>query len=160
MNFLNPKIVNTVLEICLTSIMHQPAYNNLKNTCPELLALAELESSFNYKAVGQVGERGLFQIRPEMWGEVHTSSVAKQTKKALKILSYIKTQCRPDVNYSHIVCWNVGINKGRLIQKNKPGPYRKKYIKLVKKWKIWYEQETTRKILFTHLYRIFDTELL
>lgn|SRR5574343_95653 len=159
MILLNSKIASIVLEICLTSML-QPmsSHTGLKNTCPELLALAELESLFNYKAVGQVGERGLFQIRPEMWGEVHPSSVAKQTKKALEMLSYIKTQCRPDADYSHIVCWNVGINKGRLIQKNKPGPYRKKYIKLVKKWKNWYEQETTRNLLFTYLHRTLGTK--
>lgn len=153
-----PKLLSVILEICLTSMSSQPVSHTGSSTCPEVLALAELESSFNYKAVGAIGERGLFQIRPEMWGAVHPSSIAKQTKKALEMLVYIKSQCKPDTDYSHIVCWNVGITKGRSIQKNKPGPYRKKYIKLVKKWKNWYEQETTRNLLLTHLYRSYSSK--
>jgi hypothetical protein len=50
-----------------------------------LAAIACRESGFDLKARGSVGERGMYQIRPEVWGDPGRT-VRSQTKKAEKVL--------------------------------------------------------------------------
>lgn len=151
------KLISVAMEICVTALMLQPA-SHTGPSCPELLALAELESTFNPKAIGTVGEVGLYQIRPEYWGRV-PKSIVGQTKKAHSMLSVLKVACASKADLDYIACWNVGITKGqKLLSHNKGGPYRTKFKKLTKKWKKWYEKEETRKVLFAHLYRSYSTK--
>ena len=153
-------ISSTIIKICLTSMLHATSNENTV-TCPEILALAELESSFDINAVGKVGERGLYQVRPEFWG-MPPKSVEGQTRHALTILSRLKSECNVKTvnNYLYLACWNVGTAKGKTLRRNKTGPYRQRYIKLLNKWKKWYDQEETRYILFTNLRSLHSTKNL
>lgn len=145
-------INSTVLNICLTALM-----NNFN--CPEMLALAELESSFRPAAIGKVGEQGLYQMRPEFFGKV-PKDVQGQTKKAIITLKWIKTKCQKDATLQYILCWNVGTNKGRSMLKSKAGPYRLNYIKLAKKWELWYNTKYARNLLLTNLLRFDSTSAM
>lgn len=151
-------ILNIAIEICMTTLMLQ-SVSPTGPACPELLALAELESTFNPKAIGAVGEIGLYQMRPEYFGKI-PSSIKGQTKKAFELLTKLKTnECKTDRKFAYIACWNVGITKGRkVINAGRPGPYRTNFKKLVSKWKNWYEKEETRHILSSNLYRTYSTK--
>lgn len=50
-----------------------------------MAAIAWRESRFNPKARGAVGERGMYQVRPEVWGDPGRS-VHSQTEKTEKVL--------------------------------------------------------------------------
>lgn len=145
-------ITKTVLDICLTALL-----NNYP--CHELLALAELESSFRPDVIGSVGEQGLYQMRPEFFGKI-PKGVKEQTKKAILSLKWIKTKCQKDASLQFILCWNVGTNKGRSLLKTKSGPYRLNYIKLAKKWELWYKTSDARNLLFTHMYSGHSAETM
>jgi hypothetical protein len=143
-------LTTTLLNICITAMI-----NN--TNCPEVLALAELESSFNKNAIGAVGEKGLFQIRPEYYGKV-PKTVQGQTEQVLEVLKYVRGRCQKDISMNWILCYNVGVTKGRTMLKSKKGPYRLNYIKLVGKWKKWYERKETRNILLTELFNRTRTQ--
>lgn len=77
-----------------------------------LQSIAFIESSFNPKAVGKIGEIGLFQLRPEFHAISLNSSVKQQTLIAIKYLQKLKVQC----GKKFLQCWNMGPTRAK--QKN------------------------------------------
>lgn len=77
-----------------------------------LQAIAKVESSFNPKARGKIGEIGLFQIRPEYHPISPEMNVREQTRVAIKLLKALKVEC----GKKFLQCWNMG--SARTAQKN------------------------------------------
>jgi soluble lytic murein transglycosylase-like protein len=74
-------------------------------------AIVQTESSFNPKAIGEVGEVGLFQIRPE-----HTKYTPEQlldpetnVVAGLEILKGYKQRCKFQKRKMFVVCYNMGV---------------------------------------------------
>jgi len=85
----------------------------LEGVDPRLMqAIAQTESSLNPKAVGAVGELGLFQMRPEYHKVYRAMTVEQQTKAAIKLIKELKKEC----GVKFLQCWNMGVAKTR--QKN------------------------------------------
>ncbi len=70
------------------------------------LAMAEVESQMNPRAVGALGEVGLFQLRPEFHWAVSTN-VKTNTVLAMRYLAQLKKSCR-HYGDAFFVCFNYG----------------------------------------------------
>ena len=133
-----------ILQICIAASSLGTGQN--VPTCPEVLAIAEIESGFNPGAVGGVGEIGLFQIRPEYWGNPGRN-IQGQIRQGLKVLGIIKARCFKDLTQDWISCHNVGVSRGKRLKGSKKGPYRLKYIKVADKWRKWYDSNKSQILL-------------
>lgn len=94
------------------------------------IAVARQESSLNPKAIGPVGEVGLFQVRPE-----YSKFTAEQLKnpvvnitEGLRILSEAKLRCKHKIERTWLNCYNLGITGGSRIKHPKLFPYYKKVM--------------------------------
>lgn len=74
------------------------------------LAIAKVESGFNPKAVGAIGELGLFQLRPEFHA-VEPGRINHNARIAMRYLRHVKALCKPDYGDAWFVCFNTGPNK-------------------------------------------------
>jgi len=79
------------------------------------LSIAHTESKLNPQAIGSIGEKGLFQIRPEYTDKSLRSKlfdIKTNIKVGLKKLKEAKNGCDKRNNYygnAWIVCYNVGV---------------------------------------------------
>lgn len=97
---------------------------------PDLaVAIAVVESGLNPNAVGDAGEIGLFQLRPE-YHRVKPGDVKNNIDVAMKYLGYLKSVCGPKYRDAWIICYNLGPNYPRDIQHPNRFPY---YIKVKRK---------------------------
>ena len=93
-------------------------YAKKYNLDPKLLtAIAEVESKFNSHAVGDLGELGLFQLRPEFHPTVKEGDDRSNIEAAAKYLAYVKDRCEPTYGDAWFVCFNHGQNKRLLAPK-------------------------------------------
>jgi hypothetical protein len=76
------------------------------------LAIAEVESGLNPKAVGALGELGVFQLRPEYHGK-NLQELKRNSEVAMRYLVEIKAACA-DYGEAYFICWNLGPNYRRL----------------------------------------------
>lgn len=106
---------------------------------PELAAaVIQTESSFNRKAVGPVGEIGLFQVRPEFspYTAEQLTNIEINIHEGLRILSNAKKRCPHKSNKQFVVCYNVGVKGGYKIQKPETFRYYKKVYSNYEKFKV------------------------
>lgn len=77
-----------------------------------LLSLARVESSFNPRARGAIGEVGLFQLRPEFHGAGASFCPEENTRAAAAYLAKLKKlpACKQYGRYWY-VCYNRGPNR-------------------------------------------------
>lgn len=94
------------------------------------IAVARTESSLNTRAVGPLGEIGLFQVRPEFskFTREELFDININIQEGLRILSEAKRKCKHQVDRAWLVCYNVGIRGGSKIKHPKKFPY---YIKVM-----------------------------
>lgn len=93
------------------------------------LAIAQLESSKNPKAVGPKGEIGLFQLRPEfvpIAARPLLFDVRLNTKLGVQKLIYYRANCPTRTGLDWIGCYNQGLRNPKYPQKL---PYYKKFIR-------------------------------
>lgn len=90
------------------------------------LAVAQQESNLNPKAIGALGERGIYQIRPQF----HKEYTVKQLEDPLinievgiNYLSKMKHECYHRDNINYLVCWNGGPQLGRRVKHPELFPY-------------------------------------
>jgi len=74
-----------------------------------LQSIAFIESNLNPKAIGKIGEIGLFQLRPEFHSISLNASVKQQTLAAIKYLQKLKVQC----GKKFLQCWNMGPTRAK-----------------------------------------------
>lgn len=91
-------------------------------------AVAKTESKFNPKAVGSIGEIGIFQVRPEFSRfpkhklfDINTNIIA-----GLELLQQAKNRCKHKANKTWLTCYNAGISGAKKIKRPELFPYYKK----------------------------------
>ncbi len=106
----------------IESVITRAALEN--GVSPDLaLAIAEVESQFNPKAVGSMGEIGIFQLRPEFHAVV-AGNIEHNADVATKYLAKLSRQCRR-YGDAYFVCFNYGPNNQRLRSPELSAYYRK-----------------------------------
>lgn len=93
------------------------------------VAIAKVESGLNPKAVGKIGEIGLFQLRPE-YHNVKFGDIQNNVDVAMKYLVDLKKKCEPKYKDAWIICFNLGPYYSKPIRHPKKFPY---YVKVQKK---------------------------
>lgn len=97
-------------------------------------AVAIQESSLNPRAVGAVGEIGLFQIRPK-YSKFSTEELFNpiiNITQGLIMLQFAKKYCKHKVDRTWLVCYNLGVTGGLKIKYPKKFDYYKKVMKRLK----------------------------
>lgn len=96
-------------------------------------AVITVESSYNPKAIGGLGEVGLFQVRPEFskYSKEQLFDISINIKEGLRILSEAKKKCKHTIDSSFVICFNGGISFGNKIKFPKKFPY---YVKVMKEY--------------------------
>jgi len=70
------------------------------------ISIAQVESSMNPKAVGPVGELGLFQLRPEYHGE-NVADINHNIAEGIRYLKELQSTCPLQGDY-FVICFNQG----------------------------------------------------
>lgn len=83
------------------------------------VAVATVESSLNPKAVGDLGEIGLFQLRPE-YHDVRKGQTRHNIRVALNYLKDIKAKWEPKVGRAWFVMYNCGPEKPPKLFRERP----------------------------------------
>jgi soluble lytic murein transglycosylase-like protein len=96
-----------------------------------VLAIAEVESGMNPKAVGSLGEVGLFQLRPE-YHDVRQGNVRHNIEVAVRYLAVLKKQCA-HYGDAFFVCYNYG--PARPLKYPAKFPYYRKVMAALKRSK-------------------------
>lgn len=102
-----------------------------------VLAIIEVESSFNPDAVGLAGEVGVMQLHPK-FHEI-PKTLEAQIDTGVKFLSDVKARCKPIYKSAWMICYNRGTNAPRLITPYND-PYFKKVQQAIKKHRSEYAQ--------------------
>jgi soluble lytic murein transglycosylase-like protein len=103
------KEMNTVMSL----IIH---YSVAMNFDPAIaLSVAKQESNFNNDMVGDVGEVGIFQVRPEFIvnfteKELHNREI--NIKVGIELLKKAQKLCKHKANLDWLVCYNAGVSGG------------------------------------------------
>lgn len=113
-----------ILSLILSASPHFNINPNLA------VAVAKQESSLNPKAVGDVGEIGLFQIRPRYskFTREELFNPIVNIVEGLRMLSFAKKHCKHQLDFTWIVCYNLGVSGGSKIKHPKKFEY---YIKVM-----------------------------
>jgi soluble lytic murein transglycosylase-like protein len=99
-----PSKAQTRQEI-IQNITETAVANNID---PDLaLAVATVESSLNPKAIGNLGEVGLFQLRPE-YHNVIFGNTTHNIKIGIQYLRNLKEMCEAKYDKAWFVCYNYG----------------------------------------------------
>jgi membrane-bound lytic murein transglycosylase MltF len=107
-------------------------YSAIYNIDPNLVhAIVRVESSYNYKAIGKLGERGLMQIRPEYTTvEKYKLFIPRENiKNGIEILVKMKKICEPRLGKAWPICFNLGPSKALKIRNPEQFSYYKKIMK-------------------------------
>lgn len=118
--------------LLISLIMQMSPYFDIP---PELaVAIATQESSLNPKAVGSVGEVGLFQIRPKYskFSRNELFNPVINTLEGMRFLQHAKKNCKHQLDSSWIICYNLGVRGASKIKKPKKFDY---YIKVMERLK-------------------------
>jgi hypothetical protein len=111
--------------IWLLLFMHAPHYG----IDPKLAAaVIKTESNFNPKAIGNIGEVGLFQIRPEFskYSRQELMDPEVNVLEGLKMMKVAKKHCPHREGKQFVICHNVGLTGAARIKHPTLWPYYKK----------------------------------
>lgn len=108
----------------LSTVQQIKSHIRNKNNQTILLSIALIESSYNPKAVGRIGEQGLFQLHPKYF-KLKNTSIKSQVESAENHLTFLKRHCRiKDI----VLAWNLGCNGAKMLAKPTEFLYFKKFI--------------------------------
>lgn len=115
------------METLILTLLMQlaPAYD----IDPHLAAaVIKTESRFNPKAIGGLGELGLFQIRPEFSKYSRRQLLDMNTNiiAGLEMLREAKNRCKHKANKTFVLCHNLGVTGARKIKRPEIFPYYRK----------------------------------
>jgi Transglycosylase SLT domain len=107
-------------------------YASMFNLSPNLIAaVITVESSQNPRTIGQVGEIGLMQVRPEY--HKHAKGLlfvpTYNIKEGAKRLAEAKRYCKHKIDYQWVVCYNRGLIGGARLKDPSTDSY---YLKVRK----------------------------
>lgn len=92
------------------------------------VSIAVVESNMNPCKIGDLGEYGLFQLRPE-FHKTKLCEVDKHIEIAVKYLVYVRKRCLRRYGDAWFVCFNTDPNRQHVLKDPKRFPY---YIKVMK----------------------------
>lgn len=94
-------------------------------------SVIKVESRFQPKAIGGLGEVGLFQIRPQFskYSKTQLLEIHTNLKAGLEMLSDFKQTCKHKVDNSYVICHNLGKSGAKKIR----NPFGQTYYKKVNK---------------------------
>lgn len=101
------------------------------------LAVAQQESQLNPKAIGALGERGVFQLRPEFHKEYTIKQLEDPNiniQAGLDYMVQMQHQCVHKKDLDYLTCWNMGLTAAKSLKHPSLFPYVvavKKKIKLI-----------------------------
>jgi len=101
------------------------------NINPDIaITVMKQESSLRPKAVGPVGEIGLFQVRPKYskFSRKELFNPIVNITEGLRMLSFAKKYCKHKVDYTWLVCYNAGVTGGSKVTNPKEFEYYKKVM--------------------------------
>jgi len=116
-------------EVVKAEIVKQAIANDVDPNL--MLAIAYVESSFNPKAKGKIGEVGLFQFRPDMYNVDKKMTYKQQIAFAVKHFKSLEVKC----GKISIVCHNYGITGAKKLKDPKLTTYYKKVTAAKKKFR-------------------------
>ena len=93
-----------------------------------VIAIVEVESGFNKKAVGALNEQGLFQLRPE-YHDLGDGSVEANIRAGVRYLAHLRASAADRETASWVLAYNRGPYAPRL-KKPEEATYYKKVITL------------------------------
>jgi soluble lytic murein transglycosylase-like protein len=107
-------------------------YSTVYDLPPKLVtAVITVESSLDSRTLGDLGEIGLMQIRPEYHqapkGLLYVSTY--NIKEGTKRLALAKRNCKHKLDFSWIICYNRGIVGGAKVSYPKKDIYYRKVMK-------------------------------
>lgn len=113
------------------------AYSHLFGLDPNVaLSVAEVESNFNPKVVGSLGEVGIFQIRPEfykMFSRKQLMSTETNVMLGVKLLASYKNSCYHKEDITYLICYNYGPANAKKVRYPHLFPYVKKVKEKMRK---------------------------
>lgn len=104
------------------------------------IAIAFVESSFNPKAKGKLGEIGLFQMRPEMFSIKKNTAVTKQINLAVQHFVLLKKRC----GSAWPTCHNYGVTGAKRLKDPRKTAY---FLKVQAAKKLFRAYSTTTYIV-------------
>ena len=129
---------------CIASLIIY--YSNILNFDAAIVySVIGQESKFDSRAVGNLGELGLGQLRPEFNREYTKNELLNKEiniKVTIERLKEAKKGCKNKENLNYLVCYNHGITGGNKIFRPENDEYVKnvtKYAKEFEKWKVLQE---------------------
>ena len=91
------------------------------------VAIAQTESNLDPCKIGDLGEYGLFQLRPE-FHKTKLCDVDNHIETAVKYLVYVRKRCLKRYGDAWFICFNTGPNRKHVIKEPKQFRY---YIKVM-----------------------------
>jgi hypothetical protein len=82
-----------------------------------MLAIAKVESNWNERAVGSLGELGPLQMRPELFPVTSRTTLAEHYRLAGSYIEKLAMLCAP-LGENWIACYNMGPVKAKQVIKN------------------------------------------
>ena len=128
-------------------------YASLYNLDPKLVtAIIHVESRFNTKAVSHRGAVGLMQVMPKMAHKTKRQLQDPETniREGVRLLSKIKEECRHQVDFTYVICYNLGSPKANKVRYPKKFIYYKQVMEVYRNAKdktlqnVQYFGQTTR----------------
>jgi soluble lytic murein transglycosylase-like protein len=105
----------------------------LNGVSPQLaVAVASVESKMNPKAVGSVGEIGLFQVKPSSVGlsRQQLFDPATNIVAGVEYLKHVKKHCHTKEDFTFVICYNAGVTGAKRIKHPKQFSYYKKVMEV------------------------------
>lgn len=96
------------------------------------VSIAQVESNLDPCKIGDLGEYGLFQLRPE-YHKTKLCDIDNHVETAVKYLVYVKKRCTKKYGNAWFICFNTGPNRKHVIKKPKQFNYYIKVIEVMKK---------------------------
>lgn len=122
-----------ILVIILALITSSKTFaQNLVNM-PLIIAVAQVETNFNPKAIGTKGERGMWQIYPKMHPQIAVNApINVQMRYVDAYLTQLRRTCYPILKEAWIVCYNYGPAKAKKLAFPKKTAYYRKIQEALK----------------------------
>lgn len=125
-------IMNLWFVVSVHQIKHEIQKTAIEHDINPVLALAiaKVESGFNRHKIGDVGEVGVFQLRPE-FHKVKIGDTRHNIKVAIKYMVYVKKRCYNRYGEAWFICYNTGPNRKHIIKKPREFKYYKKVVEAI-----------------------------
>jgi soluble lytic murein transglycosylase-like protein len=115
-----------MISLLATIYLSVGIYAAQYNIDPRLvMAVIEVESNFNHKAVGPQGEIGLMQLHPRYFPTAQFN-ISHNVRVGVKHLAFMRKNCPHKKHKTWLICYNRGFKKTK-------NPYNNSYYKKVMK---------------------------